>query len=171
MLHRLMPAAALAVLLLATAGSAGPDKVVFPSAYKTNGVLYTTVDRPDNKTVRDIYASRETIAKAKAGSLPSGTVLTMEVYKAKVDDKGEPVKDAKGYLIKDGLSAIFVMEKRTGWGTEYGDDLRNGEWEYARFTADGKIPEQTATTACLQCHKPKSKQDFVFTLPQLTLAP
>jgi hypothetical protein len=95
----------------------------------------------------------------------------MEVYKAKVDDKGEPVKDANGRFLKDAMTGIFVMEKRTGWGAEYGDDLRNGEWEYARFTVDGKPPEKAETTACFQCHKPMSGQDFVFTLPQLGAAP
>lgn len=172
MLHRLLAVSALVLLLLVTAGTAGPDKINFPADYKTAFVLYTMVDRHDNKTVRDLYASRETIQRAKAGQLlPSGTVLVMEVYKAKTDDKGEPVRDAKGFLSKDGLSAIMVMEKRTGWGTEYRDDLRNGEWEYARFTGAGKPGEPADTTPCLQCHKPKSGQDFVFSLPQLTLAP
>jgi hypothetical protein len=32
--------------------TAGPEKVNFPSGYKGH-VLYATVDRPDNKTVRD----------------------------------------------------------------------------------------------------------------------
>jgi hypothetical protein len=172
MLYRLVPISAIALLLLATAGTAGPDKVTFPTGYKTNHVLYTTIDRPDNKTVRDIYASREAVTMAKASQpLPSGTVITMEVYKAKMDDKGEPVRDTNGRFLKDALTGIFVMEKRTGWGAEYGDDLRNGEWEYARFTVDGKPPERAETTACLQCHKPMSGQDFVFTLPQLVAAP
>jgi len=30
------------------------------------------------------------------------------------------------------------MEKRTGWGRDYPDALRNGEWEYRVFTADKK---------------------------------
>jgi hypothetical protein len=81
MMHRLIPVSAIALLLLATAGSAGPDKVTFPAGYKTHHVRYTTVDRADNKTVRDLYASREAVTMAKAGQpLPSGTVLTMEVY-------------------------------------------------------------------------------------------
>ena len=27
------------------------------------------------------------------------------------------------------------MEKRKGWGAEYADKIRNGEWEYQAFTA------------------------------------
>ena len=46
------------------------------------------------------------------------------------------------------------MEKRTGWGTEYPDDIRNGEWEYQAFKAD-KSPNTAANlTACFNCHKP-----------------
>jgi len=34
------------------------------------------------------------------------------------------------------------MEKRTGWGTGYQDDTRNGEWEYSAFTADQKFNDK-----------------------------
>jgi hypothetical protein len=103
--------------------------------------LYATVDRPDNKTVRDLYASPEAARLAAPGQpLPDGTVLTMEVYKAKVDEKGEPAKDASGRMVRTPeLVGIFVMEKQQGWGTEYPETLRNGEWEYARFTASGTL--------------------------------
>jgi plastocyanin len=49
------------------------------------------------------------------------------------------VKDAGGRFQKGDLVAYTVMEKRAGWGTEYADDIRNGEWEYAVFGADGKF--------------------------------
>lgn len=160
-----------ALLLFAIPTTAGPEKVSFPSGYKSE-LLYTTVDRPDNKQVRDIYTSLEAIKAAKTGRpLPSGTVITMEVYGAKVDEKGEPLKDVKGRFIKGNIVGIFVMEKQTGWGTEYPDDLRNGEWEYARFTPDGKPQRPLDTKPCFQCHKPLSNQDFVFTLPELAEAP
>jgi Cytochrome P460 len=97
--------------------------------------------------------------------------MTMEVYKAQVNEQGELVKDANGRLIKGELTGIFVMEKRTGWGAEYGDELRNGEWEYARFTPDGQPSPNVDTKPCFQCHKPMSGQDFVFTFPQPRTAP
>ena len=34
------------------------------------------------------------------------------------------------------------MEKRTGWGTEYADDIRNGEWEYQAFKADKTVNDK-----------------------------
>jgi plastocyanin len=69
--------------------------------------------------------------------------------------------------VKGDLVAYTVMEKRTGWGTEYPDDLRNGEWEYAVFTADGKPNDKANFKGCFQCHKPHEKQDFVISLAKL----
>ena len=59
-------------------------------------------------------------------------------YKAQLDAAGEPVKGANGRFQKGDLVAYTVMEKRDGWGTEYKDDIRNGEWEYQAF---GPEPE------------------------------
>ena len=157
------------IILLVTACSnmVGPDNVALPPGYK-NHVYYATVDRADNKQVREIYASPEAAKTARAGKpLPYGSVLTMEIYAAKTDAKGELAKDANGRLVKGDLSAIFVMEKRLGWGAGYADDVRNGEWEYARFAADGQRVASTDTKACMQCHKPRAQQDFVFSLSKL----
>ena len=146
----------------------GPDNVVLPPGYKTQ-VYYATVDRTDTKQVREIYASPETAKLARAGKpLPYGSVLTMELYAAKTDAKGELAKDASGRLVKGELSTIFVMEKRAGWGAGYPDDLRNGEWGYARFASDGQRVPNVDTKPWLQCHKPLGKQDFVFSLPRLS---
>ena len=90
----------------------------------------------------------------------------MEIYAARTDDRGEPRRDRNGRPVRGDLTAVFVMEKRAGWGAEYPDDLRNGEWEYARFTADGRSGP-TDTRACLACHKPKAAHDYVFSSEKL----
>jgi hypothetical protein len=119
-----------------------------------------------------VYANPEALKVAGAGQpLPSGTVLTFVHFKARVDDKGELVKDPNGRLVRGDLDRIGVMEKRTGWGVEYPDDIRNGEWEYGLFRPTGTRNEQANIKACFQCHKPRSGQDFLFTLPQLVGAP
>jgi hypothetical protein len=62
------------------------------------------------------------------------------------------------------------MEKRTGWGAEYPDNVRNGEWEYQAFKAD-KTPNTGANlTACFNCHKPQAGQDFVFSYQSMKTA-
>jgi plastocyanin len=164
---RIAAIAGLAVLLTVSGSSAGPDKVAFPAAYKDH-TLYATVDRYDTKQYRELYGTPDAVKAMKDGRpLPSGSVLTLVQYKARLDGQGDPIKDANGRFVKGDLIAYTVMEKRTGWGTEYPPELRNGEWEYAAFAGDGKLNEKANYKACFQCHKPHEKQDFVISLAKL----
>jgi plastocyanin len=157
---------AAAAVLVAAPGSAGPDKIAFPGDKK--GKLYTIADRYDVKQYRELYATDGALEAAKAGKpLPTGTVLTLIQFKAKVDPQGAPLKDANGRFFKGDIIAVAVMEKRAGWGAEYPADVRNGEWEYAVFSPDGKLNEKANYKACFQCHKPHEKIDFVISYPAL----
>jgi hypothetical protein len=157
------------VVFATLSARAGGELVLFPENYAT-GILYATVDRADNKQYRELYASSAAaIEAAKKGELlPSGTVLTLVQYSAKLDAQGNPEKDANGRFIKDKLLGYTVMEKRTGWGKEYADDIRNGEWEYQAFKAD-KTPNTAANLAnCFKCHKPLTASvDYVFSYDKL----
>ena len=147
---------------------AGGDKVAFPEDY-AKGTLYTTVDRADNKQFRELYTSAAAVEAAKKGEpMPHGTVITLVQYAAKLDAQGNPEKDANGRFIKTNIIAYTVMEKRAGWGAEYPDNVRNGEWEYQAFKAD-KTPNTGANlTACFNCHKPlDARQDFVFSYDKM----
>jgi plastocyanin len=105
----------------------------------------------------------------KAGKpIPSGTVLTLVQYKARVDGTGSPVKDASGRFQKGDLLAYTVMEKRAGWGAEYPPEMRNGEWEYQVFNAEGKVNDKANLKSCFACHKPHAGQDYVISLARLT---
>lgn len=153
------------VVLLAFAmilpSTAGPEKITFPDY--TKHVLYYNLDRPDVKQVRDLYVNPEALKPSKDGEpLPYGTTLTIVVFKAKLDEAGNPLKDDKGRFIKGDLALINVMEKRQGLGAEYADDIRNGEWEYASFRADGSRVQHDFKP-CFACHKPMANTDYVFT--------
>jgi hypothetical protein len=154
--------------LFSMSARAGGEKVAFPENY-AKGVLYTTVDRADNKQFRELYTSAEAVAAAKQGQpLPNGTVVTLVQYAAKLDDKGNPVKDANGRFIKDKLLAYTVMEKRTGWGAEYPEAKRNGEWEYQAFRADKSVNTGAKLDGCFNCHKPLgTKVDYVFSYDKM----
>ncbi len=155
-------AAATAAVIAIIPVRAGGDKVAFPDGHAA-GELFTTVDRPDNKQFREFYTSAAALEAAKKGEpLPSGTVITMIQYAAKLDPQGNPEKDANGRFIKGNLLAYAVMEKRMGWGTEYPDTMRNGEWEYQSFKADKTVNTAANLPACFNCHKPLDKQDFVY---------
>jgi hypothetical protein len=163
-------AALVAGVALTAVVRAGGDLVVFPENY-AKGVLYTTVDRADNKQYRELYSTPEAIEAVKAGKpIPSGTVLTLVQYKAKLDAAGQPEKDANGRFIKGDLVGYTVMEKRTGWGGEYTDDVRNGEWEYQAFKADKTVNDKAVLKNCFTCHKPLDKQDFVFSFDKMKIA-
>lgn len=161
-------AACVCVLSFVSPAQAGGDLVKFPDTYE-KGVLYTTVDRADNKQYRELYTSPEAIAAAKKGQpLPSGTVITLVQYAAKLDPNGNPLKDANGRFIKDKLLAYTVMEKRTGWGAEYPENIRNGEWEYQAFRADRSVNTSAKLENCFTCHKPLgAKVDYVFTYDKM----
>lgn len=160
-LLKLLPLAALVLV------TSGPERVAFPASFK-EGVLYTVADRHDIKQYRELYTSRAAVEAAKAGQpLPPGTVITLVQYRAQVDSQGTPLRDARGRFLRGDLVAYAVMEKRAGWGDAYPDSLRNGDWEFAAFTADGKLNERANYAACFMCHKPHAGQDYVISYPAL----
>ncbi len=157
----------IAAALAAVGTSAGPEKIKFPSDY-LKGTLYATVDRPDTKQYRELYASPGVVESVRAGKpIPSGAVLTLVQWSVHQDDKGVPLKDSNGRFIKKDILAHTVMEKRTGWGTEYPPELRNGEWEYSVFNPAGEFNPKANFKACFECHKPHEKMDFVTSLAKL----
>jgi hypothetical protein len=145
---------------------AGADKIAFPENYG-KGVLYLTVDKP-SKQVHEFYAAPAVLEAARKGEpLPDGAVLTGVHYNAKLDADGNPIKGPDGRFIKADLLRYAVMEKRKGWGTDYAEDKRNGEWEYRIFNADKTPNEKANLAACFDCHRPQAKQDFVYSYDNL----
>jgi hypothetical protein len=45
--------------------------------------------------------------------------------------------------------------------------LRNENWDYALFAADGKRHDELNEAQCLACHMPKAADSYVFTMKQL----
>jgi cytochrome P460 len=165
-LHTLATALALAVAAtLAGQARAGRELVQFPENY-AEGVHYATVDRGNRR--QEMFTSRAAIDAVKNGQpIPSGTVITLVDYLAKLDGRGNPLRDASSGLIKGEISRYVVMEKRTGWGAEYPPELRNGEWECQAFNADRSVDQNENLNRCFSCHKSRERQDFVFTFDQM----
>ena len=162
-------AAAGVIGTLAASVMAAPEKIAFPHGYE-KWMLYATVDRYDSKQYRELYTSPEAVKAVREGRpIPDGTVIVMAIHSAKVDDKGVPQKDGKGRFIKEKLAGVTVMEKRKGSGASVPEEWRNGDWQYAAFTHDGKPNEKANASIknCFVCHKPHEKQDFVISLAQL----
>ena len=160
----------LSLAALSTGAMAGPEKIKFPSDY-LKGVLYQTLDRPDSKQYRELYTQAEVVEAVRKGQpIPHGAVITLVQWSVEQDASGVPLKDSSGRFIKKQIIGHTVMEKRAGWGAEYPPEMRNGEWEYAVFTADGRPNEKANanTKACFTCHLPHARQDFVISLAKLS---
>jgi Cytochrome P460 len=153
---------ALGLGLAIHAASAGPDKVQIPMAYATSYVKIATIDRYDNKTIRTVYMNPEAWEAAKPGQpLPDGTTLILEARPARLGPDGQPALDANGrFQPTEQIVLIATQQKRRGWGTEYADNIRNGEWEYAVFQTNGSLNTGANLQSCMQCHKPRVADDF-----------
>lgn len=158
---------AFAIAATPLAAVAGPEKVAFPENHAGTFVRYTTVDKPDRDPpiIRFMYINTGALAAAQPGEpLPYGTVVVMEDHKAELTNDGEPLLDANGRFVPtDEITNIFVQEKGQGWGTEYSEEKRNGEWEYAWFQPDGTRQADKSMDSCFECHKQVEDQDFTFT--------
>jgi Cytochrome P460 len=143
------------------------DDVAFPDNY-AKGVQWLVVDKVENKLVVVLYAMPEAIEAARNGQpMPNGTVFTVLKYAARRDAQGNLIKASDGRLVQGELVGFNVMEKRTGWGGEYPDTLRNGEWEYRAFAADKTPDKNINLTACFECHKSMAGHDFVHAYDKL----
>ena len=147
---------------------AGAERITFPANYQSDFVYFMTSDRPDNGTVRDLYANLTALESARDGApLEYGSQFAMEVYAAVVDDEGEPVYDADGRMQKGNLKVVAVMEKQPGWGESYPEEIRNGDWEYGFFAGDGTLKADVDTRPCMECHLPFAEDDYVIYLEEL----
>jgi hypothetical protein len=125
----------------------GTELVKFPEGYE-KGELFTTVTR--GNTYEELYTSREAIEAVQNGQpIPSGTVITLEIYE---DEE---------------LDRIFVMEKRTGWGDQNPPDMRNGDWKYQSFSPDGSVDEEADIGRCFSCHANVERDDYVNKLDEM----
>lgn len=141
---------------------AGGDKVHFPEDY-AKGVKWLVADKPEFKRVHEYYVTPPEALDAARNNepMPDGTVFVGLQYQVQRDAQGNPVIGPDGHFIKTNLSAYVVMEKHAGWGSEYPEGLRNGEWEYQIFNQDKTPNTSIKVSVCFECHKPFASQDYV----------
>ncbi|HQR12778.1 MAG TPA: cytochrome P460 family protein [Casimicrobiaceae bacterium] len=170
MYRRLALAAAAALLAACTQMSTmssykAPMKdgeAAVPADYKSWPKMLSAVQRPDAKQVREMYIDPKG-SQTKAGdAFPVGTVMVMENFAAVAKPDGTLETGPDGKLVKGPLLRIFIMEKAKGAGQDVPEALRNGEWVYASFGADGKKIVDENYAPCRACHLPLGeKKDFV----------
>ena len=148
---------------------AAEERIAFPSDYQANMVNYVSLDRTqnDDQTIR-LFAPEAALEAAKAGEeLPDGTVLVAEIYKAKKDAGGEVMVSTLGRRIRDEFAAVAVMEKGTGWGDSFPEELRNGDWDFAIFSPAGERLVKKDLNECRACHAPLKDTQHLFSLEHM----
>ena len=158
----------IALVLFATDVLSGPELVELPTGYQDAFTHYAVINRPMKNQVVFTYANKVAVDSAQSSQiLANGSVIVMEVYKAKLDEKGKPLSNDKGLYLKDAMAAIVVMEKQKGWGNAYSEEIRNDDWEYAKYKQNKDKPINKDSIKCLKCHKQVEKKDFIFSFDDL----
>lgn len=151
--------------MLAYAGG-NPDYVVFPENYTKSFTNYNIMNRAGSAAVAKMYANKVALASYKKGQpAASGSVIVMEVYKPKNGSDGKPMVGSDGVNVMDKLAAIAVMERRTTWPGNYAAKDRVDTWGFAIYNPDG-TPKKN-DLACVVCHTPLDKQDYLFSHQKL----
>lgn len=151
-----------------TAVFASDERIEFPARYKTEFTNYLSLDRVQNHDqVIRLFANEAAIQAAKEGrALPDGSIFVGEIYKAKKDKDGKVIVSTLGRRVRDKLAAVAVMQKQAGWGAKFSEDHRNGDWDFAIFSPDGKRLNKDLN-ACRACHAPLKKSQQLFSLEHL----
>lgn len=140
------------------------DRVGYPDNYQSTYTLYFSMDRPDVRQVRDIYANDKAASTKPGEAYPYGSIFVMETWSIKLDDAKNPIFDDKGRYQKDQLTTIFVQRKEPGFGVEY-EAARSGEWEYVAYRPDRSYAVTSRNSAaCALCHLQQAgaAKDYIF---------
>ena len=132
------------------------ERIDFPTHYKTSFTQYWAGERANGKQYAITYANDVALAAAKGGGIVAdGGQVVMEIYK----------------LTEDGtagdFAAVAVMQNKVGWGADYAEDVRNGDWDFGVFTPAGKLKKADASS-CLGCHLGYEETSYMHLYDQLT---
>jgi len=162
--------AASLILSFWSSSIAAPERVKFPKADLSGYTVYTVVNRADKKWIRYFYANDLAIKGAReSDKLPNGAKLIMVTYMAELNDKDQPIVDANGNFIPGKLVAYGLMEKQAGWGDQYPENIRNGNWDYSVILPDKSHKPGVKVEKCLACHIEQvgAENDYTFTFDAL----
>ncbi|NTJ66493.1 cytochrome P460 family protein [Agrobacterium rhizogenes] len=137
-----LAAIACGVVMVGWQVDAEPTKATMPDISKL--VHYTTVTR--GEVTEHIMTTREAIEAAKAGKpIPNGTHFVLVDYR-------------EGKVFR-----YFIMEKGAGWGDDYDENRRTGDWQFQWFKPDGTINAAENTARCQSCHSSRADREFLYT--------
>jgi cytochrome c553 len=140
-----------------------PSRMTMPANFPAGYTLYQSVEDKDQGVITKRYANTIAMKAARGnGALPDGSAILQVTYAA--------TPDASGKLVQGDLQSYAGMEARAGWGDVVPALLRNGNWDYATFKADGQRNDALNQAQCLACHKPAATDSYVFSIKELRAA-
>jgi hypothetical protein len=123
------------------------NRATFPANF-TEYVLYATFDRGSSK--EEAFAHPSTLAIAKSGDpLPPGTQLVLGIWQ------------------NNALTDYFVMEKGEGWGADFTEEQRTGDWHFQQYDTKMQVRQTEIAARCQSCHQGAAGSDFMYTLGQM----
>jgi cytochrome c553 len=154
----------------AQAGAAAPadanntvpilSRMEWPTNFPADFAVYETVVSVTDSVVIERYANQAALQAARASQpLPDNSMIVVVNRRLVPDDKGQPTKGP--------VNSYSAMASRAGWGAAVPALLRNGNWDYAAFNAQGVRNDKLNQAQCLACHKPIAADSHVFTLKTL----
>ncbi len=142
-----------------SSGMPRDGELAFPSNYKSFSTFLHGIQKPN--AVRDLYVNPKGAETQKDEAFANGSILVMEIHNAKKNADDSFLKGHDGNLVKDGLAKIFVMQKGEGWGKHAPKGLKNGDWMYSAFKANGDQLD-IGYEKCRSCHMPLGEsKDYV----------
>ena len=133
--------------------------------------LYLTSEDRGGRQIKRYFANEAAASAAQSGRpLPDGAMGVVENSAARIGADGKLAQSASGALVPERVVSYAVMERQAGWGRDIPELLRNENWNYALFAADGTAKPGGGQAECLACHKPAAERSFVFTLGDLASA-
>ncbi|WP_027481139.1 cytochrome P460 family protein [Deinococcus pimensis] len=135
-----------------------PLRLPFPASYRERLSRYAVVDRPGG-VVRFVYVTPGALDAARRGeSLPVGTTVVLETWRARRDVRGAPLLGADGHLVPDRpTGTLDVMQK----STDRPGDPR--PWASARFDLASGAQLDANLADCRSCHESVAGRDHLFT--------
>ncbi|WP_449415818.1 cytochrome P460 family protein [Ochrobactrum teleogrylli] len=139
----LAAAAAGAVFVVGWQAHAETNRVEFPNLDAL--VHYTTVKR--GNVTEHIMTTPQAIEAVRNGQpTPAGTHFVLVDYR----------DDMKLYR-------YFVMQKGEGFGADYDESRRTGDWQFQWFWPDKSINMDENTARCQSCHSSQQGSDYLYT--------
>lgn len=134
--------AAILALAFASPVWAEPNRVTFPDINALE--QYTTVTR--GEVTEYMYTSAEALAAIREDRpVPPGTQVVLQDWR-----EGEVYR-------------LFVMQKGEGWGDDYDEATRAGDWQFQWYWPDGSINMDESTERCRACHQSRERREFMYT--------